>query len=379
MDPFLSFLIIFPVIFALIGRIFWSDKFSWYEVGIQMFICVAFSTIIYMTGRYMGAKDYELLNGEVTHKETLKQSCPRGWRDSTDWFCTEYETRTIQDGYTCTSDSKGNSRCEPKYKTQYRYIYPWEKKYLVRSNLNTDFYIRRIDPQGAKEPPRFTEVAIGDPVSVHHAYDNWVKAAYLSIFHEDGEAEEKYKEILPEYPINIYDYYKVDRVIGVGVEVDPSWSVALSHKLKHLGPQRQMNAVVVLVDADLAGEDFSYALRRYWRGFKKNDAVVVMGVFGRDLNLQWATVMSWSKKDIFNVVLRNTLLESRNKPVEMGAVIEHLYDVGMNHYERRSMKEFEFLKDEIPTPTFVIILALIFCVGGSIGLHVLFRNHVDLR
>jgi len=305
------------------------------------------------------AWDYELWNGEVSKIEAIQKDCPVGWKTSKDSFCTEYRTREVYDGRTCTGSGK-DQVCVDNYHTEYEYRYDWERRYFVLSeNISEEWEIDRVDPQGTIYPPLFKQTKIGDPVSKTNRYNNWVKAASESIFNEDGTTEEKYLEVIPQYPMEIYDYFKVDRIVTVGnvkvVDIEKH-NRLLSDALKTLGPKRQMNAVIVIADASVAGPDFPFAVRRAWKGFKKNDAVIFIGL--RDGNIEWTEVLSWSKKSTFDIELRDKIIQNVNKPLDLVSTIGYLKDIGMQSYERRSMKEFEFLKDEISTPIWVYVVTI---------------------
>lgn len=380
MDLILAIAIVVPLLVAAVGVLVFKQTITPIEAIIQAIIPVLLITLIWNVGRYSDTWDTELWNGEVTKKEVQREACPWGWRDYQDDFCTEYRTREVRDGQTCTTttDSKGKTKrtCVPKYKTQYSYIYPWEQKFYVYTNIKETYMIARVDAQGAVTPPFYNTTYVGEPAAARKSYTNWIRAASNNIFHEDGAAEDKYRDILPVYPNAVHDYFHVDRVVRVGgVNVPDTINTLLSDKLKQLGPKKQMNAILVVADAKTIGPDFAYALRRYWMGFKKNDAVVFLGVDGN--TLKWADVMSWSKKSIFDVTLRDTLFAQVGKPVDYAGVVTSLSDVGMANYERREMKEFEYLKDQIPVPTWLTIVVLVLSIGGSIGLAILF-HFVDL-
>jgi len=375
MDAILMIAIAIPLIAAIVVRFVFQQTITWLEAAVQSLLVIAIVSGAWAVGRYSGAWDTELWNGEIVKKEIQREDCPWGWRDSTHWFCTEYRTRSVKDGQTC-STVDGKTTCRDKYKTQYKYIYDWEQKFYLYTNVEKTFTIPRVDAQGAKTPPRFSAAYVGEPVAVENGYSNWVRGAVNSLYHEDGAVEEKYKDILPEYPIAVYDYYKVNRVVKVGnVQIHPATNEYLREALKTLGPQRQMNAVLVVVDANVADQSFPYAVRRYWMGFKKNDAVVFVGV--KDGNLAWSQVMSWSKKSLFDIALRDKINESIGKPVDYAGVIADLKTIGLQHYERRSMKEFEYLKAMIPVPTWLTILVMVVSLLGTVGLTMLFHR-IDL-
>ncbi len=380
MDLIFYVAVLAPVIIAAAVMVLLRESITPLEALVQAIIPALIVSLVWWAGRYGSTGDYELWNGELTRKITQQEYCQTGWRDYTDNFCTEYRTRQVRDGETCTTytDSNGKSRrsCTPKYKTQYKYIYSWERKYWLDTNVRETYYIPRVDPQGAYEPPRYTQAFVGEPVAAAKSYTNWLRGASNSIFHEDGKAEEKYQAILPQYPMKIYDYYNVDRIVTVGNVSKPGYlNDMLRVELKELGPKKQMNVVFVLVDSKIAGQDFPYAVRRFWQGFKKNDTVVFLGLDGD--TLKWGQVMSWSKKSIFDVSLRDEINSRIDRPVDYVWILNRVTTLGKQHYERREMKEFEYLKSQIPVPTWLTIMALVLSVGGSIGLTALF-HHIDL-
>jgi len=370
MDTTLIVALVIPILIAFGARYFLQHTFTWKEFAAQTVAISLIVSLVYMVGRYSDAWDTELWNGQVTAKEIDRRTCQWGWRDFPDSFCTNYYTRQVRDGETCTThtDSKGNSRrsCTPRYKTQYKSVYPWEQKFYVFSNVKETYQIARVDAQGARTPPRYTVAYVGEPVSAAKSYTNWIRAASSNLFYEDGAAEDKYRDILPQYPDKVYDYYRVDRVLGVGVQFPQGWNVQLSEKLKTLGPKKQMNAIVVLADANKIAPDFAFALRRFWMGFKKNDAVIVVGL--DQGNVKWAEVMSWSKKSIFDISMRDYLYSKQDTAFDFTEMLGKLDTFATEYYERREMKEFEYLKSQIPTPTWLTIMLVVLSVGGSIGL-----------
>lgn len=378
MDAWIWIFIIIPIAYAVGMKVFRPHKITFTEMTIMGTVTVLMSLAVYHGGRFSAASDVELWNGQVVSVTDRRESCPFGWRDYKDNFCREYRTRSVPDGTkTCDKDGKN---CRANYKTQYNYDYPWERSYYVTLDLKDRVLeIAREDAQGRKEPARWLSANVGDPASITNKYDNWVRAASESIFHEDGAVSEHYADLIPEYPINIVDYHRVNRVIGVGVNVEQAWNEELSLLLRELGPAVQMNAIIMLADANLVGSDFIYAVRRAWMGFKKNDAVVFIGI-NPNGTVAWSDTLSWSKEERFNVEMRNAVLEQRDQPLNMMAVLDNLHTIGMEHYQRRPMKEFEFLKAQIPTPTWVIVLVVFFSIGGSLGLSILFdRHHLSIR
>jgi len=371
-----------PILVALVSVFVFHAKITWFEGLIQAVAVLLVVLGLWHAFRFSDTWDTEIWNGEVTGKSMAEQSCPMYWRDYSDSFCTEYDTRRVADGpprNVCSTTGSGKNKrtsCHKvqDYKTQYKYRYPYERKWFVATNLDVTYMISRVDPPGWQMPPFYRATQKGDPASKRNGYTNWIQGASASLFHDDREVEEKYKAIIPEYPIAVHDYFKVDRVVPVGNIGNVNLTQlndTLGRALRDLGPKKQMNAVLVVADASKVQSDFPLALRLAWRGFKKNDAVVVVGVDGG--NLKWVDVRSWSKENLFNVNLREEIAKGIDKPVNFDNIISTLHSVGMKDFQRRSMKEFEYLKREIPAPTWLTIMALVLSFGGSIGLAILFH------
>lgn len=367
-DLLLYLVIFFPIVIPFIFKIIWNDKISWKEMSIQLGICILLVLIVWYSGRHPNSSDIELLNASVTDKQAITKQCPKGWHSSPDSFCSENVTRLVKVGESC-SDIGDATVCTPIYVTEYKSVFDWERRWLVFSSLR-NFEIARVDRQGMKEPSKWTEIEIGDGVAVQHAYSNWIKASASTLFKDSKALIDKYKDIMPEYPIEIYDYFRVDRVLSIGVDIDTKeWSKSLSKVLGILGPERQMNAVLVVTN--ILEDDFIYALRAYWHGFKKNDAIIYLGV--EDGQILKSSVLSWSKNELFNITLRDKLLDLQD--LDNDKVMNAILDAGRQYYERRPMEEFEYLKDDIPTPTWVIVLCLILGIVGSSAIGYIFHRY----
>lgn len=320
--------------------------------------------------------DTEILSGQITDKKVWRFTCPTNTinpcRNGYDCHC-----RTIR--YACGTSDKGRTRYCTRRECDTCYTYPWEQNWYVNSTVFQSMEISREDRQGAIMPNRYKIVQPGDPASVTNSYTNWVKAAYNSLFHEDETSiNEKIKATVPSYPDKIFDYYKIKRTVTIGYT--PSnindWNEGLSKTLRILGAKKQINVIVVMYKG--FSDNYPIVVRNVWRGFKKNDAVIFLR-FDADNTLDNVQVMSWSKKDMYNVVLRDNIYERF-----VGTNIENVdefmkivNDTSMEHYVRRSMEEFEYLKDDIAVKDYVYYVAFItFFLALGIGYYLTSRSNV---
>lgn len=374
-------IVLIPVVISLFCKFALRWEISWLEWGAQVVIGLACLSLIWAGGRYSATADTEIVNGAVTAKDVWRFSCPINTGNP----CRNgYSCNCVQVPYECgSSDSKGNYQSRTCYRTECDtcYKYDWEQNWYVHNNMpvSNKLEIDRVDEQGAREPPRYSRVNIGDPTSAQHSYQNWVKASVGTLYSEDKGKDDIYAQIIGTYPTKVYDYYMVDRVLTPNFKLrnEAAWNRELAKAVSTLGPQKQMNLVVVI--AENVPRDYAYGLRRSWEGFKKNDAVIIIGTRGGAI--QWAEVMSWSKNELFNVELRNKIsVDMRGQDinaVDPALFFSMVHDVGMRNFERRPMAEFEYLKGSIPPPLWLMIACAIAAVLLGLGTSYIF-NRVDL-
>ena len=208
----------------------------------------------------------------------------------------------------------------------------------------------------APDPARWTAIKNGDPVSRTNGYTNYVKAVPESLFRPAAEnLKVQFAGQIPAYPLNIYDFYKIDRVIPIGVNIDTrDWNDKLSNITKKLGPAKQANVVIVITKN--SDPNYFYALQDAWVGGKKNDVVVVIGAPNYPAKAEWVRIMAFTDHDIFRVKLRDDILdiEGLNSTNVTDAINKNI----LQSFKRKSMKDFKYLEDEIDPPEWVMATVL---------------------
>lgn len=347
----LYLILIFPLVWPWIAKKIWHIDYTWQEMFLNIIIVVIACVSVWQLGRYSKMSDVEIWNGQVTGKEQVSVSCEHSYSCN------------------CRIDSKGNSSCD----ICYEHINDWD--WNVYSSAG-DFTIDRVDRRGSDEPPRWTAVQNGQPVARPHNFDNYIKAAPFSVFHEGRAIEKKYTGKIPAYPGGVYDYQYVDRVFPIGVKVPDlkQWNYDLALTLRNLGPSKQVNVVVVFVNE--ASTDYADALNRAWLGGKKNDVVIVIGTTNYP-NIEWVRILGWTDEQIFNVQLRDDLLAM--KTVDKNKFLDIVSKNVVATFKRKSMKDFEYLKDEVEPDDYVVIIVAVLATLGSMGLTLFFYLYdVDL-
>lgn len=353
---FLTFFII-PLLIGFFAWIF-TDKISWLEVTVQLLIQFVFIGIMSYLMLQNNMSDLEVWNGNVVEKWNAKVSCRHSYR------CHCYTTCSMS----CSGSGKSRSCrqvCTEHCSTCYEHSY--DKEWYVKNNLKETWEIATSDRQGLNEPSNWSSVRLGEPTSTLHAYENYIKGSPDSLFHRTTFTEEEVKT-LPAYPLKIYDYWKLNRVVLIDCSLPEikKWNESLAQLSGELGQQKQVNLVLVIVRNK--PQDFFYTLERFWLGGKKNDVIIVIGV--NDVKIvQWAEIMSLSNEE-FKIYLRNDLITLSY--LDLDKILKVVKKNVLKHYARRPMKDFVYLKEAIKPTKKQWIFGLIFGLILSISLSVFF-------
>lgn len=310
-------------------------------VGAQLVIAGAAAAISY----YTSLSDTQVINSYVTGKEQVRVSCSHS-----------YSCHCRQ---SCSGSGKNRS-CHQVCDTCYEHSNDWD--WDVHTAMGETITINRVDRRGSDEPPRWTRVAMGEPTSRTYSYDNYIKASPGSLFRTEGNLDEK--AVMPAYPINVYDYYRLDRLVPVGLQVNPTdWNAQLSRLNAAIGATNQVNVIVVLTKDK--PESYFYALRQAWLGAKKNDVVLVVNV-DSGMHPTWANVMVWTVDPIFVVKLRDLVMGMPS--IEPETTISALKETITKYHKRMPMADFEYLKASITPSTTAWIVTLILQMLATAGL-----------
>lgn len=363
------FLFFIPALVAMaVAKLYFHWEYTWKEFAAQVGGTLIVLATLFATGSVLQTRDTQILNGIVTELDPRQESCPTGWRDWRDDFCTEYRTRQVYSHTTCSGT--GTSRtCTRHYDTEYNYIYSWERRYFIRTDIPNSYEISRVDRQGVNTPPRFAEVELGDPVAVSETYTNYIRGSSNSLF-----AEEESVETVPiAYP-NVRDYYRVNRVIVFGYETNNEFIEDWNESLAAINGNIRETGANVIVALTARGPEFAEALARQWEAHNINDVIVVIGMDDTtSKEIEWADVRSWSNSSLVNVEIENEILNLGTLDTDtINVIIEQAVT---DHFELRPMEDFEYLAEDIPPPTWVMILAAIVLLIVTPFVTYMFHKH----
>jgi hypothetical protein len=328
---FLSFFAL-PLLIALFFYIWFGRDVSFKEFVFQIVVQALLVGIICAVIYHKNTMDFETWNARVGSKSRDVVSCSHSY---------PCNCRSVSCGKNCTT-----MHCDTCH------MHSYDVDWNVRTTINEQFDIDRIDLQGVGEPPRWSAVKIGEPTSREHFYQNYIKASPDSIFRTSGVS----KEQLPGYPGKYYDYYRLDRLVQFGISVPDvaEWNKELAELNADLGALRQANVVVVLVRGK--GRAWFKDLERSWIGGKKNDIVLVIGL-NQDDTISWTENMAWSDRAYFKVRLRDEVqsIGKLDRTAILGAIRA---DVG-EYYKRRPMSDFKYLMASVTPSTTEYTVGLI--------------------
>lgn len=356
----LLILLLFPLAWPFIAKRIWHNSINWTEMTIQIVGVCVLVVATWQLGVYGQTSDTEIWNGQIVSKDrdhghyvrsydcNCRQSCSGSGSSRS---CHQVCSTCYEDHYTVTwtaNTTAGNLQFDHKDST-------WKSVY------------------NSPDPAPYTNCKKGQPASREHSYTNYVQAVPESLFNDDSELN-TYADKVPAYP-RVYNFYKIDRVlqVGTGYKYAATLNDQLNDALKTLGPLKQANIIVILTD--IADPSYRFAVERAWLGGEKNDIIVFLGL-DKD-TIIWADVMTWALNEgneLFHVTLRDELV-ALGTVEDVNAVSSAVVNNVKGLYDRPNMSDYEYLKDEISPPTWVIILAIFFAIGGSLGLTFVFHRY----
>ena len=351
------YLILFvPAVVALIARLVFKTSITWPETGAQILGISVILGIVWMAGSWSQTHDTEIWNGQITSKHRDHDTYEQAY----DCFC--------------TTDSDGNESCSTCYETHY--TVDWYLKSTIgkiRIDYEDSTWRSVYD---TPDPANYKAAYVGEPCSDTRGYTNYIKAVPDSLFNMADAQFEQFDALIPSYP-TVYGKYHVDHVITMGMGNSLAirdWNDYLAGKLRKLGPASQANIIIIV--ANTADQTYRHALETAWLGGKKNDIIVLVGVTNYP-EIDWADVITLglnSGNALLAVKIRDELTELNS--IENGqSVIDIVTTNVANHFDRKPMAEFEYLKDDIQPATWVVITAFILAFLLSVILTWFFHVH----
>lgn len=152
--------IVFVVACCLLVRLVFMKTITWLETAAIIGLLSVIVCLGYVLTFWSATDDTLILNGQVIGKERNQVNCEHAYRCNCRQSC---------------SDKTCSQVCNTCF--EHRNDWDWD----VQSTVGV-FTINRIDKRGSQEPPRWTEVKLGEPAANTYSYTNYLKAAPNSLF-----------------------------------------------------------------------------------------------------------------------------------------------------------------------------------------------------
>lgn len=307
-------------------------------------IGISFASVLVVR---MGAtNDTEIVNGKITEKVREHDTYERS-----------YKCR-------CRTNSKGTETCSTCYET--RYTVEW----IAKSTVG-DFKLKSLDRSSRSvyltpDPDIYTRIGIGEPASAKRTYTNYVQAIPESLYTPTSKAvRERLAKHIPSYPDTIYDRWKNDHVVSADTNIADlnDWNLDVANALRDVGPEKQVNLIFMVTSSNDPAIEF--AVRDAWDNGNKNDVIVIVGAPNYP-QVEFVRILTWSKNELFKIELADAVVEYGK--ADKGLVPIAIKQINKN-FERRKMKEFEYLSNEISMPMWGIILVLCLIMAATFGVY----------
>ena len=350
----------FPILVVILITIaFCAWKFSKSPNNILVAGAVVISgltgiAIIYMANN-SAYQDTELINGVVTEKTRSHGT----YDESYSCNCrTVTRTRRVNG----KTERYTEEKCDTCHRTWYTVKWNCATTVGDISVASTKSTSRTV--YLTPNPTVYELIVVGDPATRTHAYTNYVIGSEDTILKtKPQESDAKFG--IPDYPLNVYNVYKVDRFftdLAIDSTTKQAWIDMVANLNRDVGAKRQANIIVYITKHST---DFAFALERRWEGFNKNDIIVVIGADDLTSRPKWVNVMSWTKREDFKVHLRESL--ATLPALDIAATSAKIQASVLAEFERRKMRDFEYLAEENnPSGLQVIVWMLIVSAIGFV-------------
>jgi hypothetical protein len=328
-----------PIALLLLAKYYSPVRITFFEVGLGTVVISLSAHFIFTYAILNKVLDKEILNGQVIEKIKTRVNCDHS--------------------YECNCRRSDNSPAETCY-TCYEHNY--DINWKLESTIG-DIKIPRVDRQGTVRPPAWLKAYESEPVSRVNVYENYIQGAKSSLLNEsDFAVETRFKHLIPQYPLKIYDHYRFDHALSVNFNVNnlAEWNELLAESLKEIGPSKQVN--VILLIANIQDPNYARSLKKAWQGGNQHDVIIVAGSTNYPV-IEWVDVISWSPSELFKVQLRDAILSSKKlNPKNIVPIIQqHIQDL----YEPFQMSQHAHLKNEIDLSKDNLYVILSILVIGS--------------
>lgn len=345
----LFLLLLFPIFWPFFARKIWKNRITMDEMMANIGLVMLVVMVCWFAGRYSSVFDTEVLNTRVVEKTR------------------EHGTYLRSYSCNCRTDSKGNRTCSTCYERHYTVTWFIDTFFGPVTLDHVDRTTRAV--YSYPNPQIYKDCKIGDPASITRSFTNYVKAVPETLFSFKQLSKEELAEV-PKYP-SIFDEYKYRHTIQYhfNEELPSQVTKDLALGLRDLGEKKRLNALLVFtsLNVDVVKSKFDSA----WKAGKRNNIILFFQVQDQKV-VETATTL-WVNNignETFAAGLRQ-MFDGK----DIKEIPKILLTSASASYKLPDDKVFDYLKDDIETPSWCLILSIIISIAGSVGLSIYFANN----
>lgn len=350
MEELLGLLLV-PIAIGGLAFYFLKTTISWKEFLLQMGGSVLLIGCAFLIARCGSLLDTEHWNGRITKKTKGDEHCCHSYRCNCQ-TCT-------------TTDSKGNIST---YTCNCQTCYMHSEDYWWKLKVSTGDTVSDSCESDDTDPKWWRNANVGDPATIPHSYQNYLKADPESLFTHNTAHKEYLADVPADGIPEVYGRYQAKKVIERGVKAPKGWDHELREINADLGSKKQVDLLVYLTK--VKDPDYAWAVEEKWLYGPKNALIVVLGVPDHK-TISWVRVVTISRIEDLKVEVRDTL---QGKSLDDPNIMPFLRDVVKRKFHRTPMGEFEYLASAAAPSGWALALLYFLAIITSVGLTVLMHK-----
>jgi hypothetical protein len=337
-----------PVLMTVVALLYWRRRFSWWESGIPVLVCVVAIFVSRIVAERVITGDTEYWGSYATSAEYYEE-----WE--------EVDTEIV-------TDEKGNTSTKTTYTTHPAH---WQLVDNVGQELSISegSYKSLVDLWRNEEfenITRFNASRDGDkyyttydhnekhllPLTTEHRYTNRVRVS-KSVFRQYNNKPDSGK--LFDYPAVVN--YSQETVLGGGKNIGLAQEYITAYNAK-TGSRKQVRIFILSFPAS-DGVETGMAQESYWEGGNKNEVVVCVGI--KEGKIEWCYPFSWCEVDMLKVKLRQDILGFPE--ADMLQIAKKTTELVDQMFVRKKFREFAYISVQLPGWVIGMIYLISFIVS----------------
>lgn len=332
-------LLLIPLVIGVGAFFVRRETITMKEFFLMEAVAIILVTLGFFLARWGALQDTEYWNGRITKKIHDSQSC---------CHCRQVCS-------TCPDGKGGTRSCNCHTVCDHARDYYWSLAISTGDTITID----SCEPDENDVPVVWARAKVGEPASVAHLYTNYLRADPDSLLRRT--ADPRFEMAVPAFP-EVYEFYKVRKVVQIGVAIPFDWDEGLREINADLGAKKQVDITMVFTRE--SNPEFANAVETEWLYGPKNALIIVVGVPDGE-TIQWTRVVTISRGEEVKIELRDGLLGMTLS--NSGTALAFIRKAVEENFHRTSMSEFEYLASAAkPSDGWLIALyiAAVLLIGG---------------